>query len=284
MGLDMATSCCRNLVGPGVGRGILRRAADRRDRRCFFRLPRRAIAMAVSVGAGCFAGASLKVAADAIRIAGPMAAAMSLLLGAAVFSASNALVARFGAGVTGSGVASVSSSPDESRAGSGIAIALGNALDTIPEAMLLGIALGERVFPTRAGVRVLGKQPSRSAIERRGDAKAPQFQRHLLTLDRDRHRGSGSRSRQGMSGSVLSVKRRPLGCSVRSRSPARDDGGNDDPGSLPQQSALLRAARRLRFRPPAPGGRHGTVQEGARSWASVLSLDGYGGEGHGVSP
>ena len=39
------------------------------------------------------AAVSLKVAADAIRIAGPLAAALSLLLGAAVFSASNALLA-----------------------------------------------------------------------------------------------------------------------------------------------------------------------------------------------
>jgi zinc transporter ZupT len=54
----------------------------------FSRMPHRAIAMAMSVGAGLLlAGVSLKVAADAIRIAGPVAAALSLLLGAAVFSA-----------------------------------------------------------------------------------------------------------------------------------------------------------------------------------------------------
>ena len=54
--------------------------------------------MAMSVGAGLLlAGVSLTLAADAIRVAGPMAAALSLLLGAAAFSASNALLARFGA-------------------------------------------------------------------------------------------------------------------------------------------------------------------------------------------
>jgi hypothetical protein len=64
----------------------------------FFRMPHHAIAMAMSVGAGLLlAGVSLKVAADAIGIAGPVAAALSLLLGAAVFSAGNALLARFGA-------------------------------------------------------------------------------------------------------------------------------------------------------------------------------------------
>jgi ZIP family zinc transporter len=64
----------------------------------FSRMPHQPIAMAMSVGAGLLlAGVSLKVAADAIRIAGPMPAALALLLGAAVFSASNALLARFGA-------------------------------------------------------------------------------------------------------------------------------------------------------------------------------------------
>jgi ZIP family zinc transporter len=63
-----------------------------------FRMPHRTIAMGMSVGAGLLlAGVSLKVAADAIRIAGPMAAALALLLGAAAFSATNALLARFGA-------------------------------------------------------------------------------------------------------------------------------------------------------------------------------------------
>src|SRR5688500_10585596 len=64
----------------------------------FSRMPHQRIAMAMSVGAGLLlAGVSLKVAADAIRIAGPAAAALSLLLGATVFSASNALLVRFGA-------------------------------------------------------------------------------------------------------------------------------------------------------------------------------------------
>jgi hypothetical protein len=48
----------------------------------FSRMRHHAIAMAMSVGAGLLlAGASLKLAADAIRIAGPVAAALSLLLG-----------------------------------------------------------------------------------------------------------------------------------------------------------------------------------------------------------
>src|ERR671914_1355068 len=114
----------------------------------FFRMPHHAIAMGMSVGAGLLlAGVSLKVAADAIRIAGPMAAALSLLLGAAVFSASNALLARFGAAHRKRCGECVQQPVESQQPGSGVAIALGNALDATPEAMVLGIALRDPVIP-----------------------------------------------------------------------------------------------------------------------------------------
>jgi ZIP family zinc transporter len=81
------------------------------------------------------------VAADAIRIAGPLAAALSLLLGAAVFSASNALLARFGAAHRKRCGECVQQPAESQQPGSGVAIGLGNALDTAPEAVVLGIAL-----------------------------------------------------------------------------------------------------------------------------------------------
>lgn len=114
----------------------------------FSRMPHRPIAMAMSVGAGLLlAGVSLKVAADAIQITGPIAAALSLLLGAAVFSASNALLARFGAAHR-KRCGECTPQPTESQQpGSGVAIALGNALDAVPEAMVLGIALRDPVVP-----------------------------------------------------------------------------------------------------------------------------------------
>jgi ZIP family zinc transporter len=114
----------------------------------FSRIPHQSIAMAMSIGAGLLlAGVSLKVAADAILIAGPMAAALSLLLGAAAFSASNALLARFGA-VHRKRCGDCVQQPAESeQPGSGVAIALGNALDAVPEAMVLGIALRDPVVP-----------------------------------------------------------------------------------------------------------------------------------------
>ena len=114
----------------------------------FSRLPHHAIAMAMSVGAGLLlAGVSLKVAADAIRIAGPVAAALSLLLGAAVFSASNALLAKFGAAHRKRCGECIQQPVESQQPGSGVAIVLGNALDAIPEALVLGITLRNRVVP-----------------------------------------------------------------------------------------------------------------------------------------
>ena len=114
----------------------------------FSRMRHHAIAMTMSVGAGLLlAGASLKVAADAIRIAGPVAAALSLLLGAAVFSASNALLSRFGAAHRKRCGECIQQPAESQRPGSGVAIALGNALDAVPEAMVLGIALWDRAVP-----------------------------------------------------------------------------------------------------------------------------------------
>jgi ZIP family zinc transporter len=114
----------------------------------FSRIPHHAIAMAMSVGAGLLlAGVSLKVAADAIRIAGPVSAALSLLLGASVFSASNALLVRFGAANRKRCGDCVQQPTESQQPGSGVAIALGNALDGFPEALVLGLALRDRVVP-----------------------------------------------------------------------------------------------------------------------------------------
>lgn len=114
----------------------------------FSRLPHRRIAMTMSVGAGLLlAGVSLKVTADAISVAGPMAVALSLLLGAAAFSAINALLARFGAAHRKRCGECVRQPAESQQPGSGVAIALGNALDAAPEAMVLGVALRDPVLP-----------------------------------------------------------------------------------------------------------------------------------------
>ena len=114
----------------------------------FSRIRHHAIAMTMSVGAGLLlAGASLKVAADAIRIAGPVAAALLLVVGAAVFSTSNALLSRFGAAHRKRCGECVQQPTESQQPGSGVAIAFGNVLDAVPEAMVLGIALWDRVVP-----------------------------------------------------------------------------------------------------------------------------------------
>ena len=112
------------------------------------RLPHYRIAMAMSVGAGLLlAGVSLKVAADAIRMAGPIAAALSLLVGAAAFSGANALLARRGAAHRKRCGDCIQQPAESQQPGSGVAIALGNALDAVPEAMVLGLALRDPVVP-----------------------------------------------------------------------------------------------------------------------------------------
>jgi ZIP family zinc transporter len=114
----------------------------------FTRIPHQRIAMAMSVGAGLLlAGVSLKIATDAVRLAGPVVAAAALLLGAAVFSAGNALLARFGAAHRKRCGDCLEQPREAQQPGSGVAIALGNALDAVPEAMVLGIALRDPVVP-----------------------------------------------------------------------------------------------------------------------------------------
>jgi ZIP family zinc transporter len=114
----------------------------------FVRMSHHTIARAMSVGAGLLlAGVSFKVAADAIRVAGPAVAALSLLLGAALFSVSNAVLARFGAAHRKRCGECVQQPRESQQPGSGVAIALGNALDGLPEALVLGIALRDRVVP-----------------------------------------------------------------------------------------------------------------------------------------
>ena len=114
----------------------------------FSRIPHQRVASAMSVGAGLLlAGVSLKVTADAIRLAGPIAVVLSLLLGAGAFSASNALLARFGAAHRKRCGGCIQQPAESQQPGSGVAIALGNALDAAPEAMVLGVALRDPVVP-----------------------------------------------------------------------------------------------------------------------------------------
>jgi len=127
----------------------------------FSRMPHQRIAMTMSVGAGLLlAGVSVKVTTDAIRLAGPIAVALSLLLGAGAFSASNALLARFGAAHRKRCGECIQQPAESQQPGSGVAIALGNALDATPEAIVLGVALRDPVIPVALAIAFsLGNLP-----------------------------------------------------------------------------------------------------------------------------
>jgi zinc transporter, ZIP family len=119
----------------------------------FSRLPHQRVAVAMSVAAGLLlAGVSLKVTTDAIRLAGPVSVALSLLLGAGVFSATNALIAQFGAAHRKRCGDCIQQPAESQQPGSGAAIAFGNALDAVPEAMMLGVALRDPVIPVALAV------------------------------------------------------------------------------------------------------------------------------------
>jgi hypothetical protein len=162
----------------------------------FSRIPHRRIAIAMSVGAGLLlAGVSLKVTADAIRLAGPIAVALSLLLGAAAFSASNALLARFG----------VRSGPARSSG------------------------------PRRADHCVLPQQHSRRFIEHSGHAGGgSQLPLRLSALDCDRDRGSGRNCGRVCWIWFARWDVATSATGVWSRRAARDGRRNDDSRSLPQ--------------------------------------------------
>jgi ZIP family zinc transporter len=127
----------------------------------FLRLPHRAIALAMSVGAGLLlAAASLELATEAVQSAGPVPAVSSLLLGAAAFSAANTLLARRGA-ANRKRCGECAPQPAEAQhPGSGLAIAVGTAIDAVPEALVLGLALQHPGFPLELLVAIaIGNLP-----------------------------------------------------------------------------------------------------------------------------
>lgn len=114
----------------------------------FTRMQHHVIAMTMSIGAGLLlAGVSLKVAAGAVQTAGPIAAAVSLLMGAAVFSAINALLVRLGAGHRKRCGDCIRQPGELEQPGSRVAIAFGHSLDAVPEALVLGITLRDPIIP-----------------------------------------------------------------------------------------------------------------------------------------
>jgi ZIP family zinc transporter len=103
-------------------------------------LPHRAIAAIMSLGAGVLLSvASIETASEALMLAGAASTVGGIVAGAATFSIANAAL------VTAKDrkrCGECKPQPSEAEApGSGTSIALGTALDAVPEALLLGVTL-----------------------------------------------------------------------------------------------------------------------------------------------
>jgi len=149
----------------------------------FSRLPHHAIALAMSVGAGLLlAAASLELATEAIRIAGPVRVVASLLLGAAVLSAANALLAGFGAANRKRCGECTSQASEQQQPGSGLAIALGTAIDAVPEALVLGLTLRHRDFPSELLIAIAVGNLPEALSGAAGMRSAGRSYRYILLL------------------------------------------------------------------------------------------------------
>jgi ZIP family zinc transporter len=139
--------------------------------------------MAMSVGAGLLlAAVSLKLTVEAVRMAGPMPAVGSLLLGAAVFSAANALLARFGAAHRKRCGECTAQASESLQPGSGRAIALGTALDAVPEALVLGLAMRQPAFPLELVIALSAGNLPEAVSGAAGMRKAGRSYRYIFSL------------------------------------------------------------------------------------------------------
>jgi ZIP family zinc transporter len=103
-------------------------------------LPHRSIAAIMSFGAGVLlSAASVKIASEALIVVGALFTAGGIVVGAAVFSIANAVL-ESARDRKRCGECKAQLSEAEAP-GSGTSIALGTALDAVPEALILGITL-----------------------------------------------------------------------------------------------------------------------------------------------
>jgi ZIP family zinc transporter len=164
-----ALSCVGLVVGALVG--------------AFSRLSHQAIALVMSVGAGLLlAAASLDLATKAIRTAGAIPAVSSLILGAGISSAANLLLARKGA-ANRKRCGGCTQQPSEAQQpGSGLAIAMGTALDAVPEAMVLGLTLSQRALPLELLIAITVGNVPEALSGAAGRRAARRSSRYILLL------------------------------------------------------------------------------------------------------
>jgi len=107
----------------------------------FARLTHSAIARSMSIGAGLLlAAASVELAAEVLKIT-PYVGILVLLIGAASFSAGNAWLSAQGAKHRKRCGECVAQPTEAEMPNSGLAIAMGTAMDAVPEALVLGLVL-----------------------------------------------------------------------------------------------------------------------------------------------
>lgn len=107
----------------------------------FARLRHSAIARSMSIGAGLLlAAASVELAAEVLKIT-PYVGILVLLIGAASFSAGNAWLSAQGAKHRKRCGECVAQPTEAEMPNSGLAIAMGTAMDAVPEALVLGLVL-----------------------------------------------------------------------------------------------------------------------------------------------
>jgi len=149
----------------------------------FLSLSHQKIALAMSIGAGLLlAAASRELASEAMQIAGPLTTVVWLLLGALVVSAANTRLAAFGAAHR-KRCGGCTPQPSESQhPGSGVSIAVGTALDAIPESLVLGLALNEATLPLEVLIAISVANLSEAFSGASGMRLAGRSYRYVLVL------------------------------------------------------------------------------------------------------
>ena len=106
----------------------------------FVKVSQSVVAIVMSFGSGVLISAlSFELMDEAVKRGGFNATAIGFICGAAVYTAANLALARFGARrrkTAGSGQPS-----EEQQPGSGMAIALGSLMDGVPESIVIGLTL-----------------------------------------------------------------------------------------------------------------------------------------------
>lgn len=108
----------------------------------FFDVPRRIIAAIMAFGSGVLISAlSLELMEEAHKRGGFAATAIGFVAGAVIFTASNWLLARFGARHRKRSDGKQASEKSEASGDNSLAIAVGSLLDGVPESIVIGLSL-----------------------------------------------------------------------------------------------------------------------------------------------